>query len=564
MISRREKYRDQVVTTYVRDYLKYHLANINIDDLTYLDELYIILAERIAEISQIGNVNFKYIHDWEFVKSSHFTSIIQEIRNISEFCFKVIPNIYIELETASNTILELSEELTLDIDKCKKLMETAESSLMRQVTMSSIKNEIIIYDTIGENFPPLDSTLTVDKRSGSIFLNVINSYEIPFNINSAICNIEKGKIDKPSIGDTTWRNISNGYFHSRTFSASPLFENEELANVDRMQDNNLETSYLVEYNSIGKSTPLKLDININPSETGRVDAIELTIDPSDIDSVLSTSLSLPDIDKISVTDNNSINDDITDIALNNKIKIGKSTVGTIEKRMTHQSPDVYPIINYNINYDNVSNIILHLISENPQEIYYPEEVIKDSSDESVYRFNYFETLIINGYEPPEGYLDPKEYYTIAEKTSILSHRLSNQHLFQDSTHLFRYFIGIKEIKLYRYTYDTTGEAITSNLNNSDKSILGIQLYVNEIIPEGCGIDYYISSDKNKWYQILPDNRSKDEAIPSRLLLFESDDFTKYDKIVDVRTSKVYLKVVMAGTQQKTPILKSYAVRIKTD
>lgn len=563
MISRREKYRNQVITTYIKNYLKYYISNIEIDSLTFLDELYLMIAQRIAEIGNIGSVNFKYIDEYEFVKSEHFTNIIKEVRAISDFSFQIVPNIYSELEIVSNTILELSEELTADIENCNKLMETAESSIKRQTAMSSVKNEIIVYDTIGDRFSSSAGTLTVDKRSGSIFLNVISTYNIPFTINSADCNREKGIINKPSKGDTTWRNITNGYFNSRTFSAVPLFENEEYSDINRMKDDDIETSYMVEYNSFTKSSPLELNINISPDETGRIDAIELSVDPSDIESVLSTSLSLPILNKLVVTDNKGITKDVSTSILDNTIKIERTVIGTVEKKVTYQSPDIYPVVNYNINNENIDNIIINLNLVIPQEIWYPEEVIKDSFDNSVYRFNYFETLIIGGYEPSDNHLDPRDYYTTSEIAEIISHRLSNKYLFQDKIHLFRYFIGIKEIKLMRYTYNTTGNIISSNLNDSGKLISGIQIYVNEIIPEGCSISYYISFDTNEWYQILPDNRDKSIDIPSRILLYDDISNTKYDKVIDIESSTVYLKIEMTGAQQETPILKSYAVRIKT-
>ena len=254
-------------------------------------------------------------------------------------------------------------------------------------------------------------------------------------------------------------------------------------------------------------------------------------------------------------------EDITDMATNNIIELKGTSAGAIEAEITHKRPDVFPIGSFYLAKKDIDGLNIVLTAERPQEIYYPEKEVRDVSGNLLHRFNYFETLVLNRYEPPIGHVNPKIFYTDSE-IAEMSEISETGHTVEDTRKiLYRYFIGVKEIELLRMTYMTMGEAITTNLNDSDKYIAGVELYVNEYVPEGSEIMYQFSTNRVEWYDISPQGRAESEDLPRRLV-FKGLDVISGDKEIPVDTKTIYLKVKMTGDGTESPALKAYAVRIK--
>jgi len=562
MISRKEQYKRSVLETFITTYLTKYIAGITPDQLTYVDEIYQILANRIGQMSRFNTVRFWPIDQWDHVTSKYYQTFIGDTRRVSEFVFQALPELYAEMEALANQVIDISEGLAKRIAGCDVVAKAAEGVLKRKATLTSIKDEIIAYDTISDQTLVVDGTLAIDRRSGSITLGVDSEQPIVYTIKDIRVDKPKGEIkwNNIKIGDPTWRNITNGYFTSRTFGDSPLFESTETADPSRMVDGDLETSFMIEYNSFAEeSLAVTYELECSPI---RVDALELTFDPSDGTRSLGNALPLPELTmlKFRLADGKIV--DMTDMVTNNIITIKGSPVGKREGFIEHHAPDPFPVGSFLTNVPQVVGVLITLRVNAPQETSYIEKVVRDEQSTDIKQFNYFETLVLNKYDPPAGYYDPRGVYSARDLAELASQLYSNLYLMDKHIPLNRYAIVIKELKLLQRSYISTGEAFTKDLNATKRKIAGMDLFVNEVIPGQCAIKYYVSPDRNTWYEIVPQTRADSQNLPRRILL-SADVLPEHDDVVALcETSSIYMKIEMIGTGQKTPILKSYAARIK--
>jgi hypothetical protein len=326
-----------------------------------------------------------------------------------------------------------------------------------------------------------------------------------------------------------------------------------------MKDQDMETSYLIEYNS--KSDRESMSMNIELSfDVGRVDIMNLVIDPGDYNSVSTSSVILPSLTKVTSRSEGET-EDVTDMATNNIIELKGTSAGAIEAEITHKRPDVFPIGSFYLAKSNIDGLNISLTAERPQEVYYPEKEVRDVSGNLLHRFNYFETLVLNKYEPPLGHINPRVFYTDSE-IAEMNEVAETGHTVEDRRRiLYRYFVGVKEIELLRMAYMTEGETVTTNLNSSGNNIAGVDLYVNEYLPEGSDVMYQLSTDRVEWHDISPQGRAESGDMPRRLV-FKGLDVEAGDKEIPIDTKTIYLKVKMTGDGTESPALKAYAVRIK--
>jgi len=562
MISRKEQYKKSVLETYVINFLTSYLAGIDPASLTYIDEIYQIAAARVAEIRKMGTVTFNPIDQWDWVNSEYYRLFIGGIRRISEFNLMAIPELYAEMQDLSNSIITISEGLSKKIATCEEISKVVEGVLHRRTAVTSVKDEMLVYDTMGAQCLIVNGTLAVDRRAGSVTLGVASEQELNYSVSAIRVDKPKGVIDwdKLALGCSTWFPISNGFFNSRIFGNNPLFENDAMRDPGRMKDGDLETSFLVEYNTFSEDA-LNVTIELALPNT-RVDAIEIVFDPADGAVSLANSLPLPDLMNMGLIENGGKVSNVTDLVMDNTITIKGAAIGRRETQIEHRAPDPFPVASILLNRPNVEGIVMTLQANCSQDTYYVEKAVRDARGVDIKQFNYFETLILNKYDPPAGFYDPKLSFNTIEKNELAGQMYSDLYLVDKNIHLRRYAMAIKDMKVLQRTYVTNGTSTTENLNSTSRKIAGVDLYVNEIIPTQCSIRYFFSPDQNTWYEISPQTRADARSLPRRIL-FSGDILPEQEDLVVIcDTNKVYLKVTMDGVAQRTPILKAYAARIK--
>ena len=576
MLSRKEKMVRTFAETYIRNKVRDTILNISSDDILFVDEIYRIISERLMQLSTNGIVSIDFIDAYTSVSSKYYSDIARDIKEIVEFNSNNINDIYVGLQKIADTVMSNSENIVNNIAVCEKLADKVEGNVRRKLSMSSIKDEILVYDSILSDDNIKTGTLAVDYIGGYITLYPASREPVLYNIKDIKISKDKGKISNPVDATISFDYITNGYFNSRIFSKDPLFEVEYDTKLDYIYDGDLETSYLVEYNSITANDSLTLTIILEPylryakaNKTARVDQIMLYLDPGNKISVENSDNILPKITNISVDKINK-----TKMVLDNTINIKNTSIGTVERGFQSKPPAVFPTGSYFISEEDVEQIKISITSDKAQNIWFPEKIITDAGKNIIHRFNYFETLVLNNYQSSYAVSpsdisenverpNPSDMFTqqeINEMVSIASSGHDNG--YDEHISMYRYYIGIKNLNLYAMSYKTSGDIFTNNLNSFPKrNIAAIELYVNEIIPDNTNIRYYISENQMIWHELVPVNRGEINELPTRIV-YSTLTLKDTDKFINQESSTVYLKINMTGNMSRTPIIKSYAVRIK--
>lgn len=528
-------------------------------NFTFLDEMYRALAARMAAIRGYGSLRHDHVRDDDFVDSELFNELARGIQALSDTALLTIPGIYETLQASADQIVESAEDLTKRMSVCDDIIRKAEGNIKRKISVRSVKDEALVYDNLRSFEYITEGDLSIDRRTGFATLAVERSEEIPFTVEDVRVNVGKGELKAAVYNGLTWESVVDGYFHDRTFSENPVFENAGDADCASMSDGNLETRYLVEHNVLSETEPLTLRLSIAPP-AGRIDACILTVQPADTESTLSSVVALPHLSQFAVrtaSGQENMTRDLTD----RRIKLRETVIGVDSPAIVHQDTDIYPTASYFLNREGIDRITIELSAPVPQEIYFPEKVVKNSVGDTLYRLNYLETLVMNGYEPGEGRRNPRDDFSDQELTRLARMIESGFTVEDEKIRLLRYSIGVKEISLKRYVFAPRSEGISVNLNASGRNLASVELYTSELLPAGTDIRYYVSADRVLWHELLPVGRAYNPDIPQRIV-FEGIDEREGDLVLGMTVKDLYLKVVMTGSEQRTPVLKAYAVKLK--
>lgn len=449
------------------------------------------------------------------------------------------------------------EEDSTDDDSGDEAAGTGSSTGLSGGTSGSSAGAANIQQSTGGNTSVGKNTLGIDLTGGYLTLYPVSSTKVFFQVSDVTINKPKGTISRPSNSKKTMDYLSNGYFHTRTFSPSPVFESGYESETSPISDNNLLTSYMVEYNTVAQNDQLIVSVSMSlGNEPKRIDRMVISLDPGGTDGVVSTNLILPYISKILVDGK-----DRTKAILDNSITIKDSTVGEQERGFSVCPPNVFPTASLNIGEAAVSQLTVEFTCDTPQVIYYPEKTLYNSAGLAFYTFNYFETLILDEYQTDEDHPDPAYMYDEDELNSLFDVKNSAMTSIIQQIKLNRYYVAIKDIELYSNVYQGSGFMVSSNLNNTDKQVASVEIYSNEDIPTGTNVKYFVSPDKSKWFEISPVNRSSKNSIPTRVV-YGGIETGSRDIDIAVSSDKAYLRVEMTGDQNRTPCVKSYVARIK--
>jgi len=481
---------------------------------------------------------------------------------LSEISYPEAIDSYGKTAEAENRILGSVETIAKQVTLCKEMMTHVETSLKRKGSLSSIKDEDIKYDTFGDATLFKDGDLRRDVRSGTLTLGIRSVKDVDYQITSVKVNVPRGSRKTPKVGGKTWDFIENGYFHTRSLGLTPLFETEEYTDPGRLSDGRMETNYMVEYNTFSKMDKPGMSVAFELQPSAAVNFAQIIASPADTMDAKTINPMHPHLNAFSIL---SGSDEISYLNLltDNRITVKNRVIGQYEKEIQRHRGDAFPTMDYTFPVTTPGTTLrIELVSSKPQQISYPELVILDPEERELKRYNYFETLALLGYEAPEGHFNPRDVYTNREFTDMASVVYSSFNTRTERIGISRYYIGLKEIVLRRVAFESEGTITSRDLNTSRKSIAGVDIYVNEYIPDECAIKYFLSTGDDKWYEIAPSGDTKRAmTIPRRFVYGELIPKTGDKKFNTVPTN-LYMRIKMTGSGISTPILKSVAVRIK--
>lgn len=574
MITRREKKDLGYMESIVRDKVETMVSEISESENTYLDEIYQKIDSRIELLESFGEISIPMLTDDDYVESKYYTDIATSANEMSTIAFASINDLYTKLNYTIASLYSKGENIVLGLKSCEEVLNAVESNVKRNTTLESVKDENIVMDSflskdfINEEVSTIqntsttnhtsigDNTLGIDLAGGYVTLYPVDKEYMYYNVKDIKINKPKGSIAKPANSRSTLDYFTNGYFHTSVLSPNPVFEVEGDSDLEPIMDQDVLTSYSIEYYTLSPSDELTFAITIEfENESVRVDNIDITLDPGSMNGVLSQDNILPYISKVTVNDS-----DVTEQILDNRIMIKDTTIGKIESDFTVSPPNVYPCRTLNISKSGVKTITIEFKSDIPQSVFYNEKVLLDNSRKQFYRLNYFETLVMDEYTGEEDRPDPMYMYSEAELDKMQDMYDTAAIKYNEQIKINRFFISIKDISIYSNVYDTSGFMISENLNANGKSIASVELFCNETIPDETSIKYYISTDKNIWYDIVPSNRTEGDG--PRRIIYGGIEASGYDNFINITSDKVYVKIEMFGTGGETPVLKSYVARIK--
>jgi hypothetical protein len=552
----RNIYDNNSLKTSIRERYLSIMRSISRNSITYVDELYTNLYRRI---NQLCVPYFPFIFQTKRFDITKFKELNKYAVTTSDMVHRLVPNMFSDLSNLVDTMYSDIDDLNRKYDMINKLASEAEVAIKTKQNLVSIKDEIVIFSDFYNTNYLIHGNLTVDRNLGYSTLKINSVDSVKYNINNIAINKDRGKI--LDINDTmsTEELYSNGYFFNRMFSYNPVFENEDDGNYESLLDDDLDTSFIVEYNSDKDDELLSMKIDINV-DNKRVDNINLILDIQDSNYVTTPSTSYPTVTSINIQSKD-ISYNYIDTLKNDKLIVNKTAYSRDKTVIPHNSMSMFPTVNYPINFNGCSSIVLDISTKSPQTIIYPEKNLLNREGTIIDRFNYFETLILNNYEASSGRLNPRSFYS-NKHLNLITSKYRNSAASEDiPKELYRYYISIKELILTKNNYAAESYGISSNLNNTSRKIGAVELFTDQY-GDYSSFSYYISSDKNTWLPISPTNH----PIPGikRYIFNKFIDYTPPNETYrDIDTADVYLKVELKrGNDIEIPFLKSFAVRIK--
>ena len=513
------------------------------------------------------------VTQWSPVTSESIAdmSILDELANIVTMTTRLsrltAAKSYTILNDLAETVLDAGEKLSTIIGTLSKTVAEVDAEVLRRCDSTSIKDETIIFDQITGSTAGTRGTLLYDIQGGSIVLPITTLSDVDGTITDIRPNKARGAIVPAKLMTKTADIVKNGVYYSRTFSTEPRFETEADADVTLMTDKNVSTSLILEYNTDTENDLFLTEIVVIP-KTPDVGIIGITLDPGDAVSIISRPNLAVAVQSVIITYNDDTVEDLTAEIMSDTITIKNATIGDPYLSFTYSPSEVLPCIVLYIQRRGIKSISITLSTDTPQIVGYPEMILMTDSGEEYMRLSYPETLIVSGYAAPSGRSGPIDWYTDNDIASLIS--ISNAHSRRrtDLIQKFRYVLGFADITMALPMFSTSGYLDTADLFSryaDTRRIVSVELYVSEKIYPGTSIRYMICFGDSMLYELIPVNRGP--AGQSRIVVRPLETGLS-DVVVDTRydqvTNHVYLRVIMTGNGYITPILKSYALRIKME
>lgn len=539
------------------------------DSVTFLDEPYTAVFARLYRLYTLMTFDDQldeflsgwFVNEYDEVDTDDLISFFQSIRFLNAIFYDRVNSVYESVQALENEIV--SRGLLLG-DMVRTVIDTmgqVKAGISREANMRSISDEVIIYDTFtGKTvFSPADSNpAAVDTVTGFISLLPQSVTPVGCLIKEAMVpGVPKGGIREQVFGVDTFSTIDNGYFHGRTFSATPRINDVRASQLSALSDGNMTTAYECELNTSAiLSDGFSVVIDAEPLSECNLINLSMMV-PTTESTVASPSYQV----FVPLLRGSKTNSALT--LFDNQIITDKLTVGRVEplweygERSAVVKTYTVPLVRAN------ETVRIQFTTYTPQLAAFPEIVFLNSASREVFRLNYFETLAVRGYEAPEGTLNPLSLFTRDQLSQLVSKISQSEFTVHTAlSTLYRYYIGIKELSFSHATYTTRGEAVSSNINHRQQTLVSVDLAASEHIPEGTAIEYAISTDRTTWTPLVPINANRSGA---RRAVFSSQLPTAQGDIrVSPSSNNLYVKIALQGNGVVTPVVRSIVVRMKVE
>lgn len=479
--------------------------------------------------------NITYFNDFYTEYISRIKKIYDNYSNLHYKCDNVEANV-------KNILIKLSEsidKLSNTIEKVKQINDSKQSVLAilkEKYSYLSGKSKSDIYYSSLDLFDNLGTTAKhVNVKQIDYDIEAISS-SIPhkqFNYNNFISKTDDDIMSKGIYFGSLYDNI-------KTFELieQPWFDQNIIKNDN---DDMVDIEYVIPTSS-NTSSPMDLSIVITPKTSiNNIDILYL--------SVYVKSNCFVTVKKIEYK--------TIDSAFYNNIEYSNNIV------LYPSSNSKYTDLYIPIRQKNVSSIVIQL-----EQQYYSMEKIKVLYTGNR-KLNILESLVVDT-SYTYKLLSDKQWLPEMLNTSIGSIINNNTNISTDYEEMYRYYVGIRNIKLFSSEYIRNGELIF-NKYKIDKNIVAFELYVDTLNDDNVSIKYFITfDDTNIWYPIVPknvyDNIHTDTDVyryyiknPSTNIVIDEGMMGLYDSIV----SPEYMTIKVVFQNNKNIIFRNISIREKS-
>lgn len=560
--------RTSLITSYIdnrkRDKLRGILERIGkVESVVFKDEIAGLTIDAIEDINEYPYRKFKEIEETEIAFSKDINKIIRDHRAIVNLLYDSTRHIIAEANFTSRKIAEANEAISGTSSNVNGIMKKMETELKSRGRRISIADERIFFDSFNNRNQIASSTLKVDTSSGVVTLPILNQRELDVEIRSINTNVDKLAIkDKNIVKKKNEEIIRTGFYAGKFFDEDPRFEPVDSSNnhyhgiprdlLTLASDGDPYTCLEMEYLTDRYDVTFQVEIDVSIGSPGDVQMI--TVSTNNQGS--STNVN---VEKVEATLNNYYVD-YTENIYGKGLAIGNVVLPSGSRAIELTGNEPFPRDNLYMLGINTMGFKVTLSQNAHIDCNYPIVRLEDKAGNVVRKLNYLESLIVLNRVSEEGTFD---FNKLATYDKIITPQDRHSRIEVETQTINRYLIAVRDIQAYSIDFGNSGE-LTTQWYEVPEGIAGVEIYPDEYIYPSLSVSslrYFIGID-NDYYEIWPYNRRADSVLPKRFVFGEAEITEKSKKISDRYPTSLRLLVRASGGPRVSPILHSYALRIK--
>lgn len=538
----------------------------------YLDEVSHKFLKVLKQIDEFPSTSLMKLNPLKVAKTKDFNLISETYLNLTDSIYGSFLSFGSTAETLSAEAKGFAADISTIINTITNIVSEIEINGKTKKNNVSIHNESIFLEDFSSAKNAATSTLVVDSISGCLYLgsnNESNSFVLPKSVKITPTGDPFRLLDKQITNKNDEDIIQRGWFVGRLCGKRiRLCEADNNNNMFYEVSNNLikriinnelvDKTIEIEKVTDKPDSNLEITISITFPKAVDVDFIDLHLGHR--------SVGNPLIKSISVVNPNSSLTNITDNVFGKGFRMRGSLMKIDDRRIKIQDSSETPMRRILIQQRDIIGLNIILLVDEPSVVQCYYKGIYDKRHSLVRKLNLFESLVINKPEAIEDKdINQFDYTKLGfQLDKILSNFDSDKTLEDIIEEKYCYSIDFKTLNIVNTTYNTTG-IFESKWIPTDKPITGVELYVDEFIPDGGSFDnirYYIMLSEGVWTEIQPINRSIKTTIPDRLILSDSG-LEGVEVEIDRSKQAFRYKVEMNGDGFVTPSVNNLVVRVKS-
>ena len=537
------------------------IGSIDMSQLTFASDVYTRIAQCIDALKTVYADLPEPLLDNDFVTSATFQRLHRFYAANAARIFASIPECYARADVIAKSLFDSGMLISKDISTIDDIIENMQSLVSNINMSSSVYEETVVYDTCDLFSLMRSGSLYRDVHAGCLILPVLSANVVPYTVESIVMSESDGTLTVPVFGQDSCEWISAGVVSLPTIGAQPVFSTTTAADdTSKLSDNDPLTMLYRERVSKYPQKPLSMTVSLS-IDTAKLDAFTLLCANNESDNIsrdINYPLVIRDVWAQSTDGSGSLNER----SIDNRITVNGRSIGTTTTSIVNIAGEMYPGATVYTSLHGATKLRFTIVHERAQLVTIAEKILYNAAGDMIHRFNYPETLLLNGYQGDGVHEHPVSWYTKDERDVMYELTTSAATSSDELVPVYRHAIGLREISLSSCSYAISGEMISDNINGGGTQLASCELFVNAYIPTGTSIAYAFSVDKVTWFPVMPKNAHYADDDTLRIVFDPRLTSLPHDALHEINATSLYLRVTMTGDAAFSPILKAFAVRVK--